>query len=34
MNMQDFSQCKVMTKSPSWTFLDVFRWKLVNKLLW
>ncbi|WP_084276300.1 hypothetical protein [Erwinia mallotivora] len=27
MDMKDFAQCKVMTKSPSWTFLDVFRWK-------
>lgn len=29
MDMRNFRQCKVMTKSPSWTFLDVFRWKVI-----
>lgn len=29
MDMRNFGQCKVMTKSPSWTFLDVFRWKVI-----
>lgn len=29
MDMRDFSQCKVLTQSPSWTFMDLFRWKFV-----
>lgn len=29
MDMRNFDQCRVMTKSPSWTFLDLFRWKIL-----
>lgn len=29
MDMRNFEQCRVMTKSPSWTFIDVFRWKVL-----
>ncbi|EJF29702.1 hypothetical protein A936_17713 [Enterobacter sp. Ag1] len=29
MDMRNFQQCRGMTKSPSWTFLDVFRWKIL-----
>lgn len=33
MDMRNFTQCKVMTKSPSWTFFDVFRWKILPERL-
>jgi hypothetical protein len=29
MDMRNFEQCRKMTKSPSWTFFDVFRWKIL-----
>lgn len=29
MDMRDFSQCKTMSQSPSWTFMDVFKWKVI-----
>ena len=31
MDMRNFEQCRVMTKSPSWTFFDVFRWKILSE---
>ncbi|WP_084883829.1 hypothetical protein [Pantoea septica] len=33
MDMRNFKQCRVMTKSPSWTFLDVLRWKVLPEKL-
>lgn len=29
MDMRNFEQCRVMTKLPSWTFLDVFCGKVL-----
>lgn len=29
MDVRDFSQCKGMSQSPSWTFMDVFKWKVI-----
>lgn len=29
MDMRNFGQCKAMEKSPSWTFFDVLRWKII-----
>lgn len=33
MEMRNFEQCKVMTKSPSWTAIDVIRWKVIPERL-
>ncbi|BCQ35972.1 hypothetical protein ERHA54_35530 [Erwinia rhapontici] len=33
MDMRNFEQCRLMTKSPSWTVIDVVRWKVVPEQL-
>jgi len=29
MDMRELSQCETMTESPSWTFMDIFLWKII-----